>query len=763
MKYIFYSSVICIWFAMPILTGNAGETKVGLLIKLKDKNIRGESDIKAELSFPGVYSFLLDSENKNFLWADCDELIFDVFVGEDAPVGCQVMVYVQDWEYFWYQQVLMESLRVGMTNSLKVKLNPVSGDNDEWKPVGHKGKWNLRSLIEPKEVGIRIFSKRAGDASFHISNVACTYRREREPPYIKNVKISRKRLPCFEKLTLTFQLPDRYSDPFDSDVVDVSALFVREDDEEHCIPAFYTQDYYLEPRGVNEVLRPQGGPYWCVRYTPCKPGTYRYTLKVKDTYGEAMYGPEEFIVTPSQRPGFIRVSKRDPRFLEFDNGRVFFPIGHNIRSPYDSRMDKLFPWRQRWPKGINAYVRYFQDMHKYGENFTEVWMAAWSLALEWTDIYPGYHGLGQFNLMNAWQLDRLIECASTNGIYINLVIHNHGKFSTYVDEEWDDNPFNIKNGGYLKIPDEFFTDSRAKRAFLKLMRYIVSRYGWSPNIFAWALWSEVDLTGSDRNRWVFHTTPSVIEWHKEMSKAIKAMDVYKHIISTHVSKDYTKMTRTLGTIPTIDVCGVDAYYDGTDAMALVQLMRKTAMFASEINKPVLITEFGGSHMGHNFQHLKSSLHVGLWASAGIPMAGVPLFWWWQLIEETNLYPMYSAFKNFIQDENRSNMSYNSPRLIIDGQTAPNLAVECMKNEMDAIGWIYHLHGFADNYPLLRTNITNLYLILSEMTNSLFSVSFWDTTTGTKKSESNTISQNGIIKLPVPPFIRDIGFKVKQVK
>jgi hypothetical protein len=762
MKSKFYRIIACSWFVWGILIGNAEESKHCLLIRL-NKNDKGSPDINTRLVFPGTYDFLLQSPEKKFSWADCDDLLFDVFVEKDASPGIQIMIYLQDWDHLWYQRLLQEQLQAGITNRLRVKMNPAGKNNEEWQPVGHKGRWNLRSLIEPKEVGIRIFNKRAGEAKCHIANVACTYRKERDPPYIKNFKISRKRLPCFECLTLTFTLPDRYVDPFDSDIVDVSACFVHEDGEKHCVPGFYTQDYYIEPRGANESLIPQEAPYWCVKYTPCKPGVYKYTLKVKDAYGETTYGPEEFTVTPSQLPGFIRVSKKNPLLFEFDNGTAFFPIGHNIRSPYDGRMDKLFPWQQRWPEGISAYVRYFNDMRKYGENFTEIWMAAWTLALEWTDIYPGYHGLGQFNLINAWQLDRLIDCATTNGIYINLVIHNHGKFSTYCDEEWDDNPFNIKNGGYLKIPDEFFTDSRAKRAFLKLMRYIIARYGWSPNIFAWALWSEVDLTGSDKNRWNFQDTPSVIEWHEEMSRAIKSMDIYKHIISTHVSRDYRKMNKKLATIPSLDVCAADGYYDGVDAIALVRLMRGTYAFANEIKKPVLITEFGGSHMGHKFQHLKSSLHAGLWACAGIPLAGAPLFWWWQLIEETNLYPMYKAFKNFIQDENRVNMSCYSPRLVIDGQTASNLAVECMKTEENAIGWIYHTRGFIDNYPLSHTSTTNLSLILSEMTNGLFSVSFWDTTTGTKVSESNAVSQNGTVKLIVPPFIRDIAFKVKHVR
>ncbi len=61
-----------------------------------------------------------------------------------------------------------------------------------------------------------------------------------------------------------------------------------------------------------------------------------------------------------------------------------------------------------------------------------------------------------------------------------------------------DSPCNIKNGGPLEKLIDYFTNPKAQKANYDRLRYLVARYGYSPNVFVWELWNEVD--GNDAFR-----------------------------------------------------------------------------------------------------------------------------------------------------------------------------------------------------------------------------------------------------------------------
>ena len=66
----------------------------------------------------------------------------------------------------------------------------------------------------------------------------------------------------------------------------------------------------------------------------------------------------------------------------------------------------------------------------------------------------------------------MVEGAEKNDIYFQLVLQHHGqyssasgyKYSHNVNPNWEQNPYNVKNGGFLKNPEDFFTDPQARAA-----------------------------------------------------------------------------------------------------------------------------------------------------------------------------------------------------------------------------------------------------------------------------------------------------------
>ena len=132
----------------------------------------------------------------------------------------------------------------------------------------------------------------------------------------------------------------------------------------------------------------------------------------------------------------------------------------------------------------------------------------------------------------AWRLDRIIESCEQNDIGIQLALQHHGQFSTEVNPNWSDNPYNITHsseGGWLSDPNGFFTDANAIRFTKNKYRYIVARWGYSQAIFAWELFNEVQFVDAWRYR---SDKSSVVNWHNTMASYIRSIDPFKHPVTT---------------------------------------------------------------------------------------------------------------------------------------------------------------------------------------------------------------------------------------
>ena len=691
-------------------------------------------------------------------WHQAEALRFTVALPAGAPTNCEVLAFVKDWDYLWYQHLSPGCLVPGVATQVVVSM---TAESEAWAPVGHDFRWNGRTLAEPRSIGIRVFCKdSAWTGRVVIASPAILLKPAvPPPPTIRDVRPEAARVPKDGKFEVSFRIPDRHLDPFDTNVVRVTAQFTAPDGTVAEVEGFYANDFYREETPVGERITPQGVPLWRVRYAPRQEGGYVYTLKVRDAGGEASWGPARFTAGPAESKGFIRVSDRDPRFFEFTDGSYYFPIGHNIRSPFDTRHDAAFPWKQRFDEGTSVYRRYFKAMAENGEQFSEVWFSPWSLGLEWDERWPGYHGVGQYNMRHAWEMDRVMDEAAARGIHLNMVIHNHGKFSTFEDQEFGDNPFNADNGGYLQSPNAYFTDPRALEAFRKLMRYTVARWGYSRHVMAWQLWSELDLVGAERN---FYRRPEVVEWHRMMGRYIKEIDPNRHLVATHVCGDFNHQNVEIISKPEMDHCAVDAYHGSPDPVFIVSLMKATAQFNNPFLKPVQITEFGGQWSASSMAHLKATLHAALWSSVGVPLAGAPMLWWWMAIDEENLYPAFRGVAAFMKDVDRRDPALLpvDPAFYGDGAPVGELVWACLRSPGLVLGWVGRGPEFEEADLAGPPRVSGLQAELGGLSNGVFKVEYWDTTRGVPVQRVSVASTNGVLRLTLPPFVRDAAFKAQ---
>ncbi len=719
----------------------------------------------------------LPSENSWYLrpfqasnWLDAKALQYSIRWPTNAPADAQTMLFVIDRDDRWYQALQERPLVPGRVNTFEV---PLTSGALVWQPVGHAAAWHYRVRLNPKAVGLRIFGRTNYVGSCVLLSASLLPNDPWPAPVIARVRPSAPEAACFQLYEVSFELPDRYADPFDPAQIDVSAVFTTPDGQPVPVNGFYYQSFYRQRDATqNATPQAQGRPEWRVRFCPRTPGAYRYTLRVRDAYGQAEWKEGRFTATPAEGPRFVRVSPVDRRYFDFDNGALFYPIGHNVRSAYDSRMDDKFPWKLRHPEGTLAYERFFRDMAAAQENLVEIWSCAWSLGLEWSDVIPGYHGSGDYNLSNAWELDRVLDQARQQRMRVNLVLNNHGRVSSWLDVEWGDNPYHVSRGGWLRNAIDFFSDARAIDMQRRLYRYYIARWGWDSTIFAWELFSEVNLTGHQTNQRTADD-PRVVEWHRVMGAFFHAEDPNRHLVTTHISADYTMQNPDLCKLPELDACAVDAYHYAQPSQ-IIAVLQGTANFNNAFDKPILVTEFGGSPMAAGLEHLKRELHAALWSSTCIPLAGTPLFWWWQLIEERNLYSEYAAIARFLQGMDPRNPALKpvAPGLRFadegDEKIGERLQVVAMSSGTNAIGWIYAPEAFSQNVTPAGAEggawptISRLQVVFGSFQDGLCRVEFVDTATGTVCHRGDVRASGGQLKLAVPGFTRDIAFRVASL-
>jgi len=100
-------------------------------------------------------------------------------------------------------------------------------------------------------------------------------------------------------------------------------------------------------------------------------------------------------------------------------------------------------------------------------------------------------GVGKLNLECCWCVDKVLELGERMGIYHMLTLTNQTNFRGN-NGGWDANVYNVKNGGFLERPADYFTDERALRTFEHILRYAVARWGYSTAVFSWDFWNEVN-------------------------------------------------------------------------------------------------------------------------------------------------------------------------------------------------------------------------------------------------------------------------------
>jgi len=363
------------------------------------------------------------------------------------------------------------------------------------------------------------------------------------------------------------------------------------------------------------------GDRFVVRARPDAVGLYRFGRVAETTAGVhhenvaiSLITAGEVKITERMRLPVVGLDPDDAHAFRRADGKLFYPAGSNLA------------WAHGEPC-VPYYQRALKAFAGANLNWMRVWMAHWGqLNLDWIPAELGASPPpGGIDHRVAENWDHIVEAAEASGVYLQIVLQHHGQYSSTVNPNWEENPWNAANpGGFLQSPVEFFTSPDAQLITRLKYRYIVARWGWSPAIFAWEFFNEVHWTDAMRQG---HEA-EVARWHDEMADYVRSIDVYQHLITTSTenlqSPVYARM---------------DYYQPHQYSANPLAAPRRFALPVSSLDKPVFYGEIGDDQQLVSDEVKQSGLTImpPIWASV-MGEGRFPAQPWdgWKLLEQNRL-------------------------------------------------------------------------------------------------------------------------------
>lgn len=585
-------------------------------------------------------------------------------------------------------------------------------------------------------------------------------------------------------------IPNRTS-PYGVDGITIDTVFTSPSGKTLTVPSFYYVDYSRSRSGSTEILnKVNSAAVWKTRFTPSEVGEYSYYINITDKEGTTKYptsGTLKFTSTSSNSKGFLRVSPRDPRFMEFDNGTSFVPISAqgqwwdccSIKSYFFD--DRFAQYKQA---GVNL-VRLWDQNDGYNLSLEGTWDS------KPTDAQAIAGPKGTYiDQADAYREDKIIESAEANGVYIELSAHGD------VYWNWD---ASIYNEGW-NTTRASWTSKYHLNYWYRNFRYRVARYGYSTSILSWENWNELGhiTAGSE-----------VYKFYEAYVPFQKSTDPYKHLITTSLTSQ--AYSPGFWSSPLNDIANYHDYmmisrYDSSlvyDEVNFVyrfgQCLRFTSGGGCNLGlgdgsswaggsttnpKPWIWGEIGiqgvnwddGSHpdfqQGNSGEGAIRSKQNIMWAGLFSPLGTTPIPW--MSMDATNLAKYYQYTK--IASNFFSNIDYNGAKFDhlptadvsitpytgdkVTSSNAGNIRALAMRSQdkNTILVWAQNKGYTWKNSSTTPAAASGTITIPNVPSGKVYRVEYWDTTTGAVTNGSN-ITSTGSISVPVNNLQKSVAIKL----
>jgi len=507
--------------------------------------------------------------------------------------------------------------------------------------------WSLDALVDEMRIFRRALSEQEVRSDYRSMPAPLS-----PPPIVlEAVCADRDTASIYERVTLEVGLLATYDNPFDSDDVRVDAAVVSPSGRKWTVPGFLYQPFdtglapdAVDPKIIKQVLTPAGQPRWQVRLSFDEVGAHRVIVSAADRTGTVTSDPLNITVEDADLPGPIRRHGMDPRYFVTARGETFFPVGANVC------------WAG--PKGTLDYDRWLPLYAENGCNIFRVWLSPQWPTCAMNTVESGFD---RIDLGNAWRFDHVLEVAEELGLRVMPCIDSFNILRAVERSpgNMEDAPYVRERGGPVVKPLDYFTHPASLKAYRDRLRYLVARYGYSPSIFAWEFWNEVDIIDG-------YDSATVTAWHQAMCQELRDLDPWQHLITT--SHADPKGDPAVDALRGLDFVQTHAY-NVRDVAREFDDHRKQKAAAKD--RPHLHGEFGIGHDGKKTAEDDPTgvhLHNALFSCVGQEQAGAPMTWWWDsYVDARKLYPLYGSFAAWVDgfDFVAQNARHSSVKLVTE--------------------------------------------------------------------------------------------------
>jgi hypothetical protein len=331
---------------------------------------------------------------------------------------------------------------------------------------------------------------------------------------------------------------------------------------------------------------------------------------------------------------FVRVNRRDPRYLELSDGSPYIPIGLNLIAP---------------PGRMQVYEGWLDQLQANGGNYIRAWLSNpfWDTEHERS---------GEYDESKARLIDEMLAMAKRRGIRVKMTIE-HFRSIGGGNQPWADKPLHhVSNGGTAESIADFFDGEKSRAQFRKKLAWMAKRFGDRTEIYGWELWNEVNaVRGGDYLAWTEAMLP---ELHRSFPRNLcmqslgsfdteRVRETYR-LHSVMQGNDLAQVHRYLDLGASLDVC------KGPVDVLAAEAVREVLAFHP--GKPVILAESGAVQPRHSgpFQLYASDkegtlLHDILFAPFFAGAAGTGQIWHWDAyVAPNNLWWQFGRFAEMVR-------------------------------------------------------------------------------------------------------------------
>ncbi|MFA7157935.1 MAG: hypothetical protein WC299_01435 [Kiritimatiellia bacterium] len=331
---------------------------------------------------------------------------------------------------------------------------------------------------------------------------------------------------------------------------------------------------------------------------------------------------------------FVKVSPRDSRYLELDNGKPYVPIGLNLVGSPDPQ----------------DYEKVLNTMAQNRLNYCRVWLNHGSFDIE-------RERSGVFDKAAANNLGKFLVLAGERGIRVKLCLEYFRAVTAKKNDFFDSTLHHQANGGPFTDMEDFLRSAKGLAQFKEKLAWYRRRIGDNPAVFAWELWNEMNCVGPI-SVWAPWTRRMLAELHRLFPKNMAVQS-----LGSFDRQEFRCMYGVLVTLAGNDVAQVHRYLDlgaqwdvchGPVDFLAAEAVRELQALGPE--KPIILAESGAVEPCHSgpfklYQKDKEGvlLHDLIWAPFMAGAAGPGQSWHWdKYVQPNKLWWHFARFAGAIE-------------------------------------------------------------------------------------------------------------------